>query len=70
MIFKIDKKEKDAFEKAAAQFSLDIKFFTMESNPVTVQVEILDGSREISLLTAYSIGRLTAMEKLSNSILK
>ena len=68
MIFKIDRKEKANFEKSCAHYSLDVKFFTMETNPSTVQAEVLDRGREISLFEAYALGRDTGMKKVHDHI--
>ena len=68
MIIKVDKKERDNFEKACAHYSLDVKFFTMETNNTTVQAEVLDRGREISLFEAYALGRDTGMKKVHDHI--
>jgi len=70
MIIKVDKKERDNFEKACAHYSLDVKFFTMETNHTTVQAEVLDRGHEISLFEAYALGRDTGMQKVHDGIFK
>ena len=70
MIIKIDRKERDNFEKACAHYSLDVKFFTMETNNKTVQAEVLDRGHEISLFEAYALGRDTGMQKVHDGIFK
>lgn len=70
MIFKIDKKEKDNFNRSCANFGAQCSFFTVESNPSILQVEVLDNGKEIDLFQAYAIGRDTGMQKLHSAVFK
>jgi hypothetical protein len=40
----------------------------METNNTTVQAEVLDRGREISLFEAYALGRDTGMQKVHDHI--
>jgi hypothetical protein len=66
MIFKIEKQEKENVECACALFEVQPTFYTMENNASMLRVEILDNGQEISLLTAYDIGRDLGMQKMAN----
>lgn len=70
MLLKIDKKERDSFEKTCASFSFQVAFYTDEKNPLMLKVEILDMGRELTLDNAFTIGRITAMEKLHSNTFK
>jgi hypothetical protein len=67
MIVKIDRREKANFERAVASYAT-VKFYTIENNPQMVQAEILEQGNEISLFTAYAIGRETGMLRIYDSI--
>lgn len=66
MIFEIAKKEKENLEYTCALFEVQPTFYTMENNPSMLRVEVLDNGSEISLLTAYDIGRDLGMQKMAN----
>lgn len=70
MLIRIDKKERDSFEKECASYSLQITFFTNEENPKMLQAEVLDNGQEITLNEAFALGRTTGMAKLNNAMFK
>lgn len=69
MIIKIDRNERDNFEKHCAIYGCTASFFTIESNPLMYQVEILDGGKEPSLFQVYAIGRSTGMARLEDKVI-
>lgn len=70
MILIIDKKEKDSFNKACAIHGVQASFYTIETNDSMLKVEILSYGIEVSCSEAYWIGRETAMNRFSNTVLK
>jgi hypothetical protein len=70
MILKIDKKDMGAIEQAAAEHNCYAQFYTIENNDLMVQCEITDQGKEITLLIAYAIGRISGMQKMSNALIK
>lgn len=69
MLLRIDKRERDSFEKHSAIYGCDTRFFTIENNPLMIQVEISDGGKEPSLFQMYAIGRSTGMERLEDRVI-
>ena len=70
MIIKINKKEQKDFDKICAELDLQVRFYTMESNPLIAQVEILNDGRELTPSMAYHVGRETGMQRMSSKIFK
>lgn len=68
MIVKIDKSERDIFEKTCATFVWDVRFYTDEVNPGMLKAEITDMGGELSLTSAYRLGRMIGMERLHNNV--
>jgi len=69
MLLKIDKSERDNFERHCAIYGCNASFFTVESNPLIFQVEIKDGDKEPSLFQIYAIGRSTGMARLEDVVI-
>ena len=69
MIIRIDKNERDNFERHCATYGCTTNFFTIESNPLMYQVEILDGGKEPSMFQMYAIGRSTGMARLDDRVI-
>lgn len=63
MLIKIDKKEREIWEKACALLTCDVKFYTIETNDSLLQAEITDMGREIALTTACRIGNLVGADR-------
>lgn len=69
MIVKIDKKEIDAITQTCALANCKVSFFTIESNLLMVQAEILENNGdEISPKDAWLIGRSVVWTIASNEI--
>ena len=69
MLLRIDKNECDNFERNCAIYGCSARFFTIENNPLMVQVEILSGGIEPSLFQVYAIGRSTGMARLEDRVI-
>jgi hypothetical protein len=67
MILKINKSELEIFEKNCASFQLQIT--SIETKGDLAVIQVLDSGREITLLNAYSLGRMTGMEKIEKTLL-
>ena len=67
MIIKIDKKEQDSFSRNCIDLRVQVSFYTIETNSRLITAVILDDGKEITLDKAYTIGRITGMEKLSET---
>lgn len=62
MIIKTDTKDKEAVEWVCAELGYQPRFFTMETNPLMVQVEVLWDGRELPAGLAYHFGRMVQMK--------
>lgn len=73
MITFVEKKDKDIMEKCCAKFDYTCRFFTIENNETTLQVEI-EWSKGVDIPAkyAYHLGRdvqMEVFERMMNKIL-
>ena len=69
MLIKIDRHERDNFERLCAIYGCSTSFFTVENNPLILQLEIKDGDKEPNLFQIYAIGRCTGMARLEDVVI-
>jgi hypothetical protein len=55
MIVKVSHSESELIEKTCAIFGLDFRKFTIENNPLLVQIEVLNEGNEIPPSTAWNL---------------
>jgi len=67
MIIKINNAERKDFDRICSELDLQVRFYTMESNPLVSQAEILNDGRELTPSMAYHVGRETGMQRMSNT---
>jgi len=58
MMAKIDKSERELFEKICAEHDFKCEFYTMENNPLLIQVVVTDNGKELTAFMGDWLGRM------------
>ena len=69
MIVKAEKKEIDVIQETCVLANLQANFYTIETNPLMVQVEILElNGEELSAKDAWLVGRTVVWSLLNHEL--